>query len=102
MKNHYVIVETKRKGTNTDKHRVAQVLVTGLNKLLIGYEWGKITAKYTEEFFDSHLTTTKDEMREFQEDPSPFMISESMNDRDKEDSKKHFIERDGKIIGSLR
>lgn len=102
MKNHYVIVETKIKGANSYKHRVAQVLVTGFNKLQIGYEWGKITAKYPEEFFNNHLTETKDEMREFQEDPSPYMISESINDQDIADPKKHFIERDGRIIGSLR
>ncbi|EKB02365.1 hypothetical protein HMPREF9711_03150 [Myroides odoratimimus CCUG 3837] len=79
MKNHYVIVQTKRKEDSMFKHTVAQIRVEGYNKLMIGYEWGKVTNKYPEEFFDSHLTETKDEMREYQEDPNPYIIYEKIN-----------------------
>lgn len=75
MKNHYVIVETKRTETSLFKHRVAQIKVEGFDKLQIGYEWGKVTNKYPEEFFDNHLLSGKIELREYQDDPTPYMNS---------------------------
>lgn len=36
---------------------------------------GKVTNKYPEEFFDSHISHGKIEMREYQDDPNPYMNS---------------------------
>ncbi|MDM1378191.1 hypothetical protein [Myroides marinus] len=79
MKNYYVIVETKKRGTSLFKQTVAQIKVEGYNKLQLGYEWGKVTNKYPEEYFDNHLSETKDEIREYQEDPTPYIIYEKTN-----------------------
>ncbi|MGL5276396.1 hypothetical protein [Myroides sp.] len=79
MKNYYVIVETKKRGTSLFKQTVAQIKVEGYNKLQLGYEWGKVTDKYPEEYFDNHLSETKDEIREYQEDPTPYIIYEKTN-----------------------
>ncbi|EHO05374.1 hypothetical protein HMPREF9714_03312 [Myroides odoratimimus CCUG 12901] len=79
MKNYYVIVETKRRGTSLFKQTVAQIKIEGYNKLELGYEWGKVTSKYPEEFFDNHLSETKDEMREYQDDPIPYMTINDEN-----------------------
>ncbi|MFW0737604.1 hypothetical protein [Flavobacterium sp. T12S277] len=65
----YLVVQTKSKRPFQSGDVVAQKEVTGLDKMGIGREWGKLEVKYPDTDYMTFLSEGTNVRREFQNEP---------------------------------